>query len=140
MQNERPIGVTLFVVWSFLAGIFVLLAGLGLMADGVSGIGAAATDELSRSWLPYYWWYAIVGIVWVLGTLVSWVAAFFLFNADDWGRKAGIYSIIPIAVGWGIIKIISLSWGNPPPLIGLLVVIPMLYLLTEQVRDYCGAD
>ena len=143
MQKQRPIGVILFVIWSFIAGVLVILAGWDVFLDGKKGMDDAwgnPPDEFSQMWIPYFLAYFCVGIVWIAGGLISCVSAVTLFNGEEWGRKLSIITIIAISLGWIVIKCISFSFdhfSDPAPVIGIIIALPMLYLWTRPVREYC---
>ena len=140
MQDQRPLGITLLIIWAVIMGGFIFFGGLDYWKQGANGINSVSTDpdpQLIQSWSPEYQDQMLVGMLWMLGGLGFWAAAFGLWNSKEWGRKAGLLSGGAIVAGWVIIKIVSLSWGAPPTFISLLVGLPMLYLLTEEVRDYC---
>ena len=138
---KPPAGIIVFMIWSCIASLLVVLYGLGLFSEGTEGLAAAwgdPPDELARDlWLGYFKTYVFVGIVWVIGGICYFVSAIALLNRAEWGRIVTIISIIAISIGWIIIKIVSLSFALPLPLIGIIIALPMLYLLTPQVRDYC---
>ena len=140
MQEQRPVGVILFVIWSVIAGVLVILAGWGVFLGGKKGMDDAwgnPPDEVSQMWLPYFLAYFFVGIVWIAGGLISCVSAVTLFNGEEWGRKLSITAVIAISLGWIIIKCISFSFRDPAPVIGIIIALPMLYLWTRPVREFC---
>ena len=142
MKKQRPTGVVLFVIWSCIAGAVVTLYGLGIFFDGTKGLGAAwgnPPDEVAlKFWVPYFKAYVVVGLIWVVGGLCSCVAAVALLNGAEWGRKVSIISIIAVSLGWTFIKFVSFSFGLPAPVIGIVIALPMLYLWTRGVREYCA--
>jgi hypothetical protein len=138
----RPGGVIVFAIWSFIASVIVTLYGIGLFVEGTKGLEAAwgdPPDELARDlWVGYFKTYVAVGLVWILGGTGYFISTVGLLNGTEWGRKGSILTIIAIAIGWGIIKYVSLSFALPLPLIGIIIVLPMIYLWSSQVRDFCG--
>jgi len=142
MSRQRPQGMIVFVIWAVIMGGLVAIYGLSYLKEGMDGINSASTDynpQLVRSWFPYFRYYMLAGLIWILGGLGYWSASYGLLNSEEWGRKIGLYAGGAIIVGWAIIKFVSLSFKNPPPLIGLLVGVSAGYLLTKEIRDYCGS-
>ena len=142
MPKQRPAGVIVFAIWSFITSVIVILYGWALFLDGSQGIAAAFADppdELARDlWLGYFKTYVLVGLVWAVGGLASFISAIALLNGAEWGRKVSINAIIAISLGWIIIKFVSLRFHLPLPMIGIIIALPMLYLWTREVRDYCA--
>ena len=141
-MQERPTGVVLFVIWSCIAGVVITLYGLGIFVEGTRGLGAAwgdPPDELAlKFWVPYFKTYVAVGLIWIAGGVCYCISAIVLLNGVEWGRRVTIISIIAISIGWIIIKFVSLSFALPLPLIGIIIAVPMLYLWTREVREYCA--
>jgi hypothetical protein len=141
MQKQRPQGIIIFVIWAVLMGGLVAAYGMSYLKEGMIGINSASTDynpQLVQSWVPYFRYYMLAGLIWVLGGLGLWGASYGLLNSEEWGRKIGLYAGGAIVFGWAIIKFVSLSFKNPPPFFSLLVGMSALYLLTKEIRDYCG--
>jgi len=144
VEEKRPIGVIVFVIWSFLAGALVVLSGLNLFFHGKKGLGDAwgtPPDEVSVVWLPFFMSFAVIGIVWILAGVACCIAALALLNGAEGGRKVTIASVIVIFLGWIVLKCISLRFvhfDDPAPVIGLIIALPVFYLWTKPVREYCA--
>jgi hypothetical protein len=82
--------------------------------------------------------YILPGLLWVIGGLGFCVAAYGIWSANEWGRKTALYAGAAIVMGWIIIKIISLGFGLPAPLLDLFVGISALFSLSNDVRKYCA--
>lgn len=136
MEEKRPIGVILYVIWSLIAGVAVILYGWALWDEGTRGLAPGVLGL--PMWVPYFKTYVFVGVLWVIGGAVCCVSALALLNGVEGGRKVNIISVIAISIGWIIIKYVSYSFALPLPLIGIIIALPMLYLWTRQVRDYCA--
>ena len=136
MQNQRPIGVILFAIWTFITSALVILYGWAVWDDGAKGLAPDARGL--PMWIPYFKTYIFVGVLWVVAGFCSFVSTLALLNGEEWGRIVTIIAVMAIAIGWIIIKYVSYSFALPLPLIGIIIVLPMLYLLTKPVRDYCA--
>jgi hypothetical protein len=141
-QKQRPGGVIVFAIWSFITSVIVILYGWALFLDGAKGLAAAwgdPPDELARDlWVGYFKTYVAVGLVWAAGGSGYFVSTIGLLKGAEWGRKVSILTIIAISIGWIIIKFVSLRFHLPLPLIGIIIALPMFYLWSGQVRDYCA--
>jgi hypothetical protein len=136
---ERPFRIAAFIILFALAGIFVGLIGTSYWSEGAAGLQSVHTDpdpELIRMWFPDFRSYMWAGAFFALGGLGYLVSAFLLWNFEERGRQIGLYAGGAIVLAWGIVKYISLHFGNPPPFGSLVVGLLALYLLTEEVRRY----
>jgi hypothetical protein len=144
MEEKRPIGVIVFVIWSFIAGVLVALAGLQLFFHGKKGLDDAwgtPPDEVSVLWLPFFISFVTIGIVWMVGGVACCISALSLINGAEGARKVNIVSVIIIFLGWIVLKCISFRFehfDDPAPVIGIIIMLPMLYLWTASVRGYCA--
>ncbi len=132
MENKRPLPLTIFVLWAGIMGIFIALDGWSYFQQGMD------VSNAPEPWIQDLRRYILPGILWILGGLGFCASAFGIWTAKEWGRQAGLYSGAAIVAGWILIKIVSLGFGNPAPLLSLFVGIPALYLLTQEVRVYCS--
>ena len=139
MKNSRPYGVGLFVICSVLTGIIVGYYGIAYATDGAAGLRSPRNTHLLDEWGGYFRTYIWVGIVWMVTGLGSFVSAIGLWQGREWGRKLAIVSNVGHVAGWLIIKIACRGFGNPPPLVIIILALPSLYLFAREVRDYCHA-
>ena len=144
MEEKRPTGVIVFVIWSLLAAALVVLKGVYLFLHGKKGLDDAwgtPPDEVSVDWLPFFLSFTTIGIVWILAGVACCIAAFALLKGAEGARKTTIVSVVIIFLGWIVLKCISLRFvhfADPAPVIGFFIALPMLYLWTKPVREYCG--
>jgi hypothetical protein len=138
---QRPVRITIFIILFALAGVIVGLIGLSYWSEGLGGLNSVHTDPdpaLIQMWFPYFRIYLGAGALFALGGLGYLASAFFLWNFEERGRKIGLYAGGAVVIAWGSIQYVSLSFRNPPPLSSLLIGLLALYLLTEEVRQYCS--
>jgi hypothetical protein len=132
MNNKpRPLGMTIFILWSGIMGFFIAWDGWGYFMKGVD------VSTAPEFWVQDLRHYIFPGALWVLGGLGFCASAIGLWSAKNWARVAGLYSGAALVAGWILIKIISLGFGNPASLLSLFVGIPAFYLLTDEAKAYC---
>lgn len=150
MVTQRPTGIILTVVWFFIAGL-AAAAGGALHAFSyqtvfgwygwlitLGGGNAAITQTIQILLLA-------IGVVLIAAGLGYWVTAVGLLQARLWGRTGGIITAVAAALGWialGILLYFSLGIlaGSTPIfyiVVGLFNLLPILYLMSDEVRFYC---
>jgi hypothetical protein len=136
MVKTKPVGVRVFAIWSFLAGILIIIGGCAWLVEYTNAIQQSATDELVKSWLPYFRDYAIVGILWIVSGVGLCISTFGLWNGKAWSKTINILSNGGVVIGWAIIEWISFSFRLPASLLYLVLVLPVTYLFTGKAREY----
>jgi lysylphosphatidylglycerol synthetase-like protein (DUF2156 family) len=122
MPRQRPIGVTILAILSFLGGLFEIFAGLGMMAlAAISGtIDPAVFGPLAA-------FMGIIGILLLILGLVTMVVAIGLWRMRAWAWwVAIIVNIVSLAINAA-----SYSWTGL-----VLPLIIVIYLVV--IRDKFG--
>ena len=131
MKNQsRPMGMTIFILWAGIMGFFIAWDGWSYFVKGMD-VGNAPDV-----WVQDLRGYVLPGILWMAGGLGFCASAFGLWAGRSWARIVGLYSGPALVVGCVLIKLISLGFGNPAPLLSLFVGIPALYLLTDEAKAF----
>ncbi len=129
-KQSRPMGITIFILWAGIMGFFIAWDGWGYF---VKGMDVSTAPDV---WIQDLRRYILPGILWMVGGLGFCSSALGLWDSRDWARNVGLYSGAALVIGWILIKMISLGFGNPAPLLSLFVGIPALYLLTGEVKAF----
>ncbi len=146
MYRQRPVGILLTAIWFFLAGL----------AAAGGGVTHAFAYQTIFGWLgillpgaqAYQTLYILIGSVLLVCGIAYWVVAVGLLQGREWGRVYGIVVAALAGLGWlgmGIALILFLGTfaGMTPAIvyiaIGLLNLLPILYLIGQEAKDWCGA-
>lgn len=146
MYRQRPVGVLLTTIWFFLAGL----------AAAVGGAMHAFTYQTLFGWLgillpglqTYQTLFILIGSILLVCGIAYWVVAIGLLQGKEWGRVYGIVVAALAGLAWlgmGIALILFLGTlaGITPAIvyiaIGLLNLLPILYLIGQEAKDWCGA-
>ena len=150
MVTQRPTGIILTVVWFFIAGLAAAASGalhafsyqtvLGLFGAliALGGGNTAITQTIQILLLA-------IGVILIAAGLGYWITAVGLLQARPWGRTGGIITAAAAALGWialGVLVyfILGVFAGGTPifyVVIGLFNLLPILYLMSDEVRFYC---
>jgi len=151
MQKEKPTGVTLFVIWSFLAGIVSILSGQDAFRNNIRALGEALADPQMGLDTSLYQTCILIGAILLAGGLAYCIGAVGLSNGQEWGRKINIFAGIAISIGWIGIAAYPFMFSDPQssmillitsvPVFLLFIMLPILliiYLRAKEVREYCS--
>ncbi len=148
MVTQRPTGIVLTVIWFFIAGL-AAAAGGALHAFsyqtvfGLFGWAAALLGGPTVIFQTLQILLLAIGVVLIAAGLGYWVTAVGLLQARPWGRTGGIIAAVAAALGWialGILLFFSFAFVGAFALfyvvVGLFNLLPILYLMSEEVRIY----
>jgi hypothetical protein len=138
MHAERPLKITALIILIALGGGIILLMGLDRWSFGANGLSTISPSYPSIDQaMTYYRAHSFTGVLWIFGGLGFLAAAYGLWNFEEWGIKAGLYSGAAIVLGWLIIEYFAITAsGYPAPIGGLFIGLSIFLLQTDQVRDY----
>jgi heme/copper-type cytochrome/quinol oxidase subunit 3 len=149
MQTQRPIGVTLFVIWSFLAGIIAVAYVLLDSYPTVQAIVQVGGQFTVSSFLIR----VIAYVILIVAGFGYCAAAVDLLQGRKWGRIVSIAAASAVSLGWIGLGVSALRHfydiGFLPGssdlvfhivvyiVVGLINALPIFYLMTTQFREYC---
>jgi hypothetical protein len=145
MYRTRPVGILLTAIWFFLAG---------LLAAG-SGAGHAFAIQTFFGWMgivlpgmqTYQTFFILIGSILLVCGIAYWVVAVGLLQGREWGRVYGIVvaalaGLAWIGMGGVLIFLLGTLAGLTPAIVyiaaGLLNLLPILYLISQEAREWCG--
>lgn len=157
MEQARPRGVSLLVIWLVFAGIIALVGGIiqilfaPIDPNLTARLYFVGLGSLNSSWDILR---ILLGIMLLGAGLIHGVSAGAIFMKQSWGIISGIIVASIAATGWiGVGAFIWIYWaaGNgilsrmllpfmiAPEFLALIYAPPFLYMiLSRQVRKYCG--
>lgn len=149
-MKQRPVGVILLAIWFFFQTLGEALSGgilaffiqdvLGLLGMGLTGLAATTARAFQILFI-------LIGVLLVGGGLGYGVSAIGLLMGKEWGRLVGILACATAAIGWFGMFMPFVLVGRvmlTPLIIGVMLAIinalPILYLISNEVRQYCSED
>lgn len=154
-MKQRPVGVILLAIWFFLQAMGqTLLGGIAafFVGDilGAMGMSSALRGAPQTTLQIFQILFILIGVLLVGGGLGYGISAIGLLMGKEWGRIVGILACTAAAIGWfGIfVPFIVLPGGTgfllTPLIIGIITAVvnalPILYLISNEVRQYCSED
>lgn len=149
-MKQRPVGVILLAIWFFFQALGEALSG-GILAffiqDVLGVLGMTLTGFAATTIQVFQILFILIGVLLVGGGLGYGISAIGLLTGKEWGRVVGILACTAAAIGWFGMFMPFVVIGRvmlTPLIIGIIIAVvnalPILYLVSNEVRQYCGED